>query len=120
MGSRHWCVMSVIALAGCATPVPPADPQQAWVEFRMLDGKVLMAERLDGMRWPDGRYFQVKPGAHELVVRFDFEVNGGGGIDPALRGLQGRRAIPDRGTDPWLATHGAAVRRPAARGRPGQ
>lgn len=33
-----------------------------------------MADRLDGQRLNDGRFFQVTPGKHELVVRFDFEV----------------------------------------------
>jgi hypothetical protein len=37
-----------------------------------------MADRLDGKRLEDGRYFQVTPGKHELVVRFDFEVYSGG------------------------------------------
>lgn len=32
-----------------------------------------MAHRLDDQRWPDGRYFQVAPGAHQLDVRFQFE-----------------------------------------------
>lgn len=38
-----------------------------------------MAERLDNKRLTDGRFFQVTPGSHELRVRFDFEVFGGGG-----------------------------------------
>jgi hypothetical protein len=37
-----------------------------------------MAERLDNVRSRDGRFFQVTPGSHELTVRFDFEVPGGG------------------------------------------
>ncbi len=40
-----------------------------------------MAEELDGERLDDGRYFQVAPGAHELVTRFQFDVPGGGGAD---------------------------------------
>ncbi|MNP52590.1 hypothetical protein D3C76_1469920 [compost metagenome] len=40
-----------------------------------------MAERLDNQRLRDGRFFQVTPGSHELTVRFDFEVPGGGGSD---------------------------------------
>lgn len=80
MRIHQLSAIGFITLAGCATPLPPVDPQQAWVELRMLDGKVIMAERLDGMRWADGRFFQFRPGAHELIVRYDFEVNGGGGI----------------------------------------
>lgn len=68
-------------LAGCQTPLPPVDPHMAWVDFSTPTpgGKVLMAERLDKQRLNDGRYFQVTPGSHELRVRFDFEVFGGGG-----------------------------------------
>ncbi|MCP1485135.1 hypothetical protein J3D48_001448 [Pseudomonas fluorescens] len=68
-------------LAGCQTPLPPVDPQMAWVNFSTPTpgGKLLMAERLDNQRLNDGRYFQVTPGSHELRVRFDFEVFGGGG-----------------------------------------
>ncbi len=36
------------------------------------------ADRLDGKRLDDGRYFQVTPGKHELVVRFDYEIYSGG------------------------------------------
>lgn len=81
---RHvtgWTVLAgALAMSGCVTPVPPADPHMAWIDLRMVDGgKVLMAERLDDVRLEDGRFFQVAPGAHELMVRFDFEVYGGGG-----------------------------------------
>lgn len=45
-----------------------------------------MADRLDGKRLDDGRYFQLTPGKHELVVRFDFEVYSGGfTTDPTER-----------------------------------
>lgn len=68
-------------LAGCQTPIPPVDPNMAWVEFSTPTpgGKLLMAERLDNQRLTDGRFFQVTPGSHELLVRFDFEAFGGGG-----------------------------------------
>lgn len=65
----------LMLLPGCAsTPVPAHDPEKAWVEFFTRTGKVVMAERLDGQRLDDGRYFQVEPGRHELMVRFDYEV----------------------------------------------
>lgn len=45
-----------------------------------------MADRLDGQRLDDGRYFQVTPGKHELVVRFDYEIYSGGfSTDPTER-----------------------------------
>jgi hypothetical protein len=79
---RQLLLLLVASLvAGCQTPLPPVDPQMAWVDFSTPTpgGKVLMAERLDKQRLNDGRYFQVTPGSHELRVRFDFEVFGGGG-----------------------------------------
>ena len=45
-----------------------------------------MADRLDGKRLDDGRYFQVTPGKHELIVRFDYEIYAGGfSTDPRDR-----------------------------------
>lgn len=67
-------------LSGCLSPLPAVDPQMAWIDLAMPSpgGKVLMAERLDNQRLNDGRFFQVSSGSHELKVRFDFEVFGGG------------------------------------------
>ncbi len=70
---------SLLLLSACASPLPPADPGQAWVELHTTASDLLMADKLDGERLDDGRYFQVAPGAHELIARFQFEVPGGGG-----------------------------------------
>ncbi|MEO4047967.1 hypothetical protein AAFN46_12855 [Pseudomonas sp. CAU 1711] len=78
---RLLLTLSLLALAACASPLPQPDPRQAWVELQIHGGQTLMAHRLDDRRWPDGRYFQVAPGAHRLEVRFQFEVAGGGGGD---------------------------------------
>jgi hypothetical protein len=74
---------AALLLSACTTtPVPSADPQQAWVDFitPTPGAKLVMAQRLDGKNLDDGRYFQMPPGAHELMVRFDFEVPAGGGL----------------------------------------
>tara|TARA_R110000850_G_scaffold189246_1_gene314928 strand:- start:31 stop:450 length:420 start_codon:yes stop_codon:yes gene_type:complete len=71
----------VLVLSACASPLPSPDPSQAWVDLRSNAGTLLMADRLDGQRLNDGRYFQVPAGAHELQARFQFEVNSGGGQD---------------------------------------
>ena len=71
-------ITAVIALAGCASPLPPVDPQQAWVDMFTYTGDLVMADKLDGKRLDDGRYFQVTPGSHELQMRYDYEVYGGG------------------------------------------
>lgn len=71
----------LLILAGCAE-LPSPDPSQAWVDFSTATpgAKRLMAQRLDGKSLNDGRFFQVPPGSHELMVRFDFEVPSGGGL----------------------------------------
>lgn len=83
-------ILLVVALSatGCASPLPPHDPGQAWVELRSDPGSLLMADRLDDQRLNDGRYFQLSPGAHELQVRFQYEINGGGGLDGMSEPLQ--------------------------------
>lgn len=54
--------------------------------YTITPGRTLMADRLDGKRLDDGRYFQVTPGRHELVVRFDYEIYAGGfSTDPTER-----------------------------------
>lgn len=70
--------LAFTTLGACTSPMPPVDQKQAWVDlYTITPGKVLMAERLDGKRLNDGRYFQVTPGKHELVVRFDYELSTG-------------------------------------------
>jgi hypothetical protein len=74
---------TALFLSACAsTPIPPVDPHQAWIDFATPTpgAKLVMAQRLDGKNLNDGRFFQVPPGSHELMVRFDFEVNTGAGI----------------------------------------
>lgn len=71
-------LIALSTLGACASPLPPVDPKQAWVDlYTMTPGKVIMADRLDGKRLDDGRYFQVAPGQHELRVRFDYELSSG-------------------------------------------
>ena len=75
-------LLAAALLSGCAnTPIPPVDPQQVWVEMFTRTGTLVMADRLDRKRLNDGRYFQFPPGAHELIVRYDFEVHGMGGFN---------------------------------------
>ncbi|QKS83637.1 PA0061/PA0062 family lipoprotein [Pseudomonas bijieensis] len=79
----HMLLLAFVVMSGCtATPLPAVDSNMAWIDFATPTpgGKVLMAEKLDGQRLRDGRFFQVSSGSHELEVRFDFEVFGGGGL----------------------------------------
>lgn len=77
---RLMLLLAASAVAGCLTPLPAVNPHMAWVDFStpFPNDKLLMADRLDNQRLRDGRFFQVTPGSHELTVRFDFEVPGGG------------------------------------------
>lgn len=77
---RALVTAGLLTLTACASPLPAPDPNQAWVEPFAFAGDLLMADKLDGKRLNDGRYFQVSPGAHELISSFQFEVNGGGGF----------------------------------------
>jgi hypothetical protein len=79
---------AVLVLSACASPVPSPDPSQAWVQLRSNAGSLLMADRLDGQRLNDGRYFQLPAGAHELQARFQFEVANGGGLEGMSEPLQ--------------------------------
>lgn len=75
------CLLFALALlGGCAGPLPAHDPQMAWIDLYTAAGKTLMAERLDGKAVNDGRYYQVTPGHHDLVVRFQYEIPSGGGM----------------------------------------
>jgi hypothetical protein len=69
---------ATLSLAACVTPLPPHDPGQAWIDMQAQPDTQLGADEVDGVDWPDRRYFQVYPGAHRLQVRFGFEVPGGG------------------------------------------
>lgn len=72
-------LLTVSTLAACSNPLPPIDTKQAWVDlYTITPGRLVMADRLDGTRLIDGRYFQVPPGPHELIVRFDYEVYASG------------------------------------------
>ncbi|QZI68239.1 hypothetical protein K5F93_17565 [Pseudomonas protegens] len=55
-------------LSACAGPMPQPDPSQAWIGLQEEAPNDLMAERVDGQKVDDGRYFEVKPGAHRLDV----------------------------------------------------
>lgn len=81
-------LMLLASLTACASQLPEPDPRMAWVEVTPEPGDTLMAHRLDGKRWNDGRYFQVLPGKHELEVRYQFEVGGGGGMLSASEPFQ--------------------------------
>lgn len=78
--TRLVLLLAASIVAGCQTSIPTADPRKAWVELAtpFPNDRLLMAERLDKQRLAEGRFFEVTPGNHELIVRFDYDVSGGG------------------------------------------
>ena len=76
----------VLLLSACAGPMPKADPSEACIGLQEEAPNDLMAERLDGKRVDDGRYFEVTPGAHRLDVTL-FEEEAG---DDNQQDCQGR------------------------------
>ncbi|MDM8348953.1 hypothetical protein P8H27_08565 [Pseudomonas sp. sp1636] len=95
---RHLVlIVSLLILSACASPLPPRDSGMAWVELYTTASDLLMAEELDGKRLTDGRYFQVTPGAHELIARYRFEVQGGGSLmaEPVQRTCEVRVRYDD-------------------------
>ncbi|AMK31125.1 hypothetical protein [Pseudomonas mosselii] len=79
---RLLLLLLITAIPGCQAPMPVANPEMAWVDLSLPfpNDRVLLAERLDKQRLEEGRFFQVTPGSHQLVVRFDYETSGAGGL----------------------------------------
>ncbi|HCJ30963.1 MAG TPA: hypothetical protein DHV63_17110 [Pseudomonas sp.] len=73
-----FALLLALSLSGCAGPLPAPDPGMAWVDLSAQPSDIFMSDRLDDKRTPDGRYFQVSPGAHELEARYEFEISSGG------------------------------------------
>ncbi|ALI02867.1 hypothetical protein C1Y08_10295 [Pseudomonas sp. FW306-02-F02-AA] len=63
-------------LSACAGPMPKPDPGMAWIGLRDEAPNDMLAERVDGKRIDDGRFFEVTPGAHDLAVTL-FEIPSG-------------------------------------------
>ncbi|WP_348748014.1 hypothetical protein [Pseudomonas rhodesiae] len=59
---------AVLLLSACAGPMPKADPSEAWISLKEEAPNDLLAERVDGKRVDDGRFFEVTPGDHRLDV----------------------------------------------------
>lgn len=59
---------AVCLLSACAGPMPKADPSEAWIGLRDDVNSVVLAQQVDGHKVEDGRFFEVKPGGHDLAV----------------------------------------------------
>ena len=69
----------LLLLVACGKALPAADPTKAWIDLYTIAGNQLSAKEVDGLDWAQGRYFEVKPGKHELQVRLQFDISGGAG-----------------------------------------
>ncbi|NHN77146.1 hypothetical protein HA520_07540 [Azotobacter chroococcum] len=66
----------LLTLGGCNLLLPRHDPGQAWIELNPQVPHSLRAAEVDRKALDDHRFFQVSPGAHELGMRYRFEVSG--------------------------------------------
>lgn len=63
----------LLMLAGCAG-LPDPDPTQAWIDLETDQDRALQALEVDEKTSTDKRFFEVPPGSHELIVRYQFPV----------------------------------------------
>ncbi|VVN95586.1 hypothetical protein [Pseudomonas fluorescens] len=80
----------LLMLAGCAG-LPDPDPSQAWIDLEAHQDRALQALEVDDKTSTDKRFFEVPPGSHELIVRYQFPVeptNIGPDAEPLWRDCQ--------------------------------
>lgn len=69
---RPLSLLPVLGLAcllgACAGPMPQPNPQQAWIGLQEETQDSVLAEKVDGKPINDGRYFEVRPGEHDLAM----------------------------------------------------
>ena len=66
----------LVTCSACATPLPEHDLDMAWIDVQSQAGHQLSAQRMDGAKVNDARYFQVSPGKHELQMRLTYDRGG--------------------------------------------
>lgn len=74
-----------IVCSACAAPLPEHDPNMAWIDVTSQAGHRLAAQRMDGNKVTDARYFQVEPGAHQLQMSLVYERGGRNAADNQRR-----------------------------------
>ncbi len=66
----------LIGCSACAAPIPEHAANMAWVDVQAQAGHQLSAQRMDGVKVDDARYFQISPGTHQLQVRLTYDQDG--------------------------------------------
>lgn len=84
----------LITCSACAAPLPEYDPSMAWIDVQSQAGHQLSAQRTDGAKVNDVRYFQVSPGEHQLQMRLTYD-RGGDTTDDSQRRCRVNIAYPD-------------------------
>ena len=77
----------LVSCNACAVPLPEHDPSMAWIDVLSQAGHRLAAQRMDGNKVIDARYFQVSAGEHQLQVRLTYERGGSNTADILRRCL---------------------------------
>ena len=77
----------LVTCNACAAPLPEHDPSMAWIDVLSQAGQRLSAQRMDGNKVIDARYFQVSAGEHQLQVRLTYERGGSNAADSQRRCL---------------------------------
>ena len=77
----------LVSCNACAAPLPEHDPSMAWIDVLSQAGHRLAAQRMDGNKVTDARYFQVSAGEHQLQVRLTYERGGSNTVDSQRRCL---------------------------------
>lgn len=77
----------LVSCNACAALLPEHDPSMAWIDVLSQAGHRLAAQRMDGNKVTDARYFQVSTGEHQLQVRLTYERGGSNTADSLRRCL---------------------------------
>lgn len=77
----------LVSCNACAAPLSEHDPSMAWIDVLSQAGHRLAAQRMDGNKVTDARYFQVSTGEHQLQVRLTYERGGSNTADSLRRCL---------------------------------
>lgn len=99
-----FATVLLVSCTACAVPLPEHDPNMAWIDVQAQAGHQLSAQRIDGHKVNDARYFQVTPGAHQLQVRLTYERSGNS------RGDSQRRCLVDIAYPEFTADHRYSIR----------
>lgn len=79
--SRPGALLLGPLLCACAAPSPPAgDPRLASISLHAPPADVISAQRLDDQRLDRSNNLQITPGAHELLVRYQYDSRQGSGL----------------------------------------